>query len=985
MNRLYLQTIFIFLLSFQIFIPRLSNCQSRKLSNYVDPFIGTDGFGHTFPGATTPFGMVQLSPDTRIKGWENCSGYHSSNKTIIGFSHTHLSGTGAADYGDIMYMATEGIQLMPGNETEPLSGYRSAFRKETEKAKPGYYKVMLDDHGIQAEMTATTRCGMQKYTFPLSGQSTIILDLVHGIEDKVADAKIEFTGNNSVAGYRRSSGWAKNHVVFFYTEFSMPFTVHGIAGANGKILEGRSHTSPNGLKAYMQFKLRNYESVVVRTGISTVSIDNARANLYAEMQEWDFNKVAAAASMAWDDELSRILVEGGRKEDRTNFYTALYHCMISPNIMSDTDGRYRGMDDKIYKMDRGHMYTVFSLWDTFRALHPLFTIIDPIRAQEFVRALIQKYKESGLLPVWELASNETNCMIGYHSVPVIADAYMKGLTDFDFQTAYEAMKKSAEMTHLGLRFYKEVGYIPSDKENESVSKTLEYTYDDWCIAQIAKAIGRMDEYEHYLRRSGTYLNVYDTRTGFMRGKKNANWVTPFDPYEVSGIYTEANAWQYTWFVPHDIDGMISMMGGMEKFTTRLDSLFSAKVDLTGRSQPDISGMIGQYAHGNEPSHHMTYLYNFTGNRHRTAELTRQIMRNFYTNQRDGLIGNEDCGQMSAWYVFSAMGFYPVCPGNNQYETGSPLFSKITLGKNTGNKFVITADSLSDENIYPVEILLNGEKMYSALSHEAFRLGGSLHFKLRKVPAPVSIAVQNKQPGEYRMVMIPFLNSGEQAFLDSTFVEMKCYTSDAVIRFTNDGSEPDESSMVYKRPFYVKNSVTLKMKAFNRDLHPSYTEQASFIKIPYRKTISYTYPYSHLYTAGGRNGLIDGLRGETGAFGAWQGFYGDDFEAVLDLGEKRQFSKIETSFLQQYPSWIWAPQFVEYFISNDGINYSSVYKSDKQVPLNQPESFVTPYTFLSSAGEARYVKIFARNIKVCPDWHPGAGEKAWLFIDEITVE
>lgn len=957
--------------------------QSKKLTTHVNPFIGTDGFGHTFPGATLPFGMVQLSPDTRTSGWENCSGYHSTNPTILGFSHTHLSGTGAADYGDILITATHGIQTSSGLETEPLSGYRSKFNKETERATPGYYRVMLEDHRIQAEMTATTRCGFHKYTFPGSDSSVIILDLVHGISDQVIDSEISIEGDHVWKGYRRSKGWAKDHIIYFYAEFSKPFVASGITSANDETIKGITYTNSSGAKSWARFSTKKFEAVYVKVGISTVSVENAKNNLVAEIPGWDFMKTMADASTAWENELGRIQIEGGTKTERTNFYTSLYHVMISPNIMSDVDGRYRGMDGKIHQMDRGNMYTVFSLWDTFRALHPLYTIIDPQRAQDFVRALLRKYTEYGLLPVWELGSNETGCMIGYHSVPVIVDAWHKGLKDFDTELAYEAMKKSAMENHLGMKYYKSQGYIPADKENESVSKTLEYAYDDWCIATIAKDLGKTDDYRLFAKRSKTFLNCYDANTGFMRGKKNSNWVQPFDPYEVSGFYTEANAWQYNWFIPHDISSMIAINGGEKNFLARLDSLFSASIKITGRSQPDISGMIGQYAHGNEPSHHMAYLYNFTNQPEKSATLTKQIMSEFYTDKRDGLIGNEDCGQMSAWYVFSAMGFYPVCPGDNSYYFGSPLFNKITIGNGNGNKFIIRADSLNTQNIFIKDALLNGNKMKQPLQHRDIMKGGILNFAMTNIstgiqfPIPASIDT-------IQLVMNPFLISGEKAFLDSCLIKMQTYTEGATIRYTTDGTEPNADSRTYTKPFYITTSTNLKMKGFKSGMESSFTEESSFIKLPYRRTISYTNPYSHLYTAGGTNGLIDGINGEPNAFGSWQGFYGDDFEVIVDLEKIRTFSTIKTTYLQQYPSWIWLPAEVEYSVSSDGKKYKSVYTEKNQVKENEDGAFVTAFTASLPNTKARFIKIHAKNIGVCPAWHPGAGEKAWIFVDEIEV-
>ncbi|MBK8414956.1 MAG: GH92 family glycosyl hydrolase [Bacteroidetes bacterium] len=967
--------------------------QKQPLYTLVNPFIGTDGFGHTFPGATTPFGMVQLSPDTRTSGWENCSGYHSSNPTIIGFSHTHLSGTGASDYGDIMFMATDGVQLNAGDEKNPLTGYRSAFSKSTERASPGYYRVQLEDHKIQAEMSATTRCGMQKYTFQESENSVIITDLIHGISDKVTDASITIENDHAISGYRRSTGWAKDHIVYFYAEFSKPFNAYGLESSDGKKITGKTIQDLQGVKGWFKYATKKNESVLVKVGISTVSTANAKLNLTTEMPHWDFTKVIKDAAAVWEAELSRIVVEGGTKEDQVNFYTSLYHTMIAPNILSDVDGQYRGMDGKIHTMKNGPMYSVFSLWDTFRALHPLFTIIDTVRANEFVNALLQKYSESGLLPVWELASNETGCMIGYHSVPVITDAWFKNIRGYDANLAMEAMLKSGEQDHLGMKFYKNQGYIPADKENESVSKTLEYAYNDWCIASVGQSLNYDPTIvDTYRKRSKSYLNVYDIESGFMRGKKNSNWVKPFDPYEVSGIYTEANAWQYTWFAPHDIPGMISMMGGVSAFTGRLDTLFSTQAAITGRSQPDISGMIGQYAHGNEPSHHMIYLYQWSDKPYRTAALSRKIMKEFYTNKRDGLIGNEDCGQMSAWFVFSAMGFYPVCPGVPSYTIGSPLFDKITVNAHTKTPFVITADS-SEKNIYVKQLLLNGKEFKSGktgipggtgLQHQDIMKGGNLTFvlsgdikELTGVPAPISPSSP--------VVMIPYLVSGEKSFYDSCKVALYTYTPQATIHYTIDGSVPTTKSAIYTNPIYITSTTILRMMATKAGFEASAVEESSFLKLPYKRDVYYTTKYSHLYTAGGDMGLIDGIYGEPNAFGSWQGFHGIDMNVTIDLHESRNISMIAASFLQQYPSWIWLPEEISFEISNDNKTFEPVYNYVNTIPKNKDGAFTENFRSDFPVRKARYIRVTAKNPAVCPPWHPGAGDKAWIFVDEITVQ
>ncbi|MFA7229271.1 MAG: GH92 family glycosyl hydrolase, partial [Melioribacteraceae bacterium] len=626
-----------------------SFAQDKKLIEYVDPFIGTGGHGHTYPGATLPFGMMQLSPDTGIEGWDWCSGYHYSDKSIMGFSHTHLSGTGATDYADILFMPTVGtLKFNPGSKERPQEGYRSRFQHENEKASPGYYSVFLDDYKVMAELTATMRAGMHRYTFPNSSASNIIIDLKHGL-DSDSESMLKFAGTSSVEGFRKSRGWAQEHTVYFVAEFSKPFESFGTV-VNGELNEGNSRAEGRDVKGYVRFSTKYGEAVKVRIGISAVSIEGARKNLHKEISHFDFEYIKQLAQKTWEKELNRIQVQSSDEDKKKIFYTALYHTLITPNLATDVDGKYFGMDRKTHTAKGFNYYTVFSLWDTFRAEHPLFTIIDQKRAKDFVKTLLAKYNEIGLLPVWELASNETWCMIGYHSVPVIFDAYMKGIRGFDAKAALEAMKKSAEREQHGQRLYRERGYLPADKENESVSKTLEYSYDDWCIAQFAKIIDVDKDYQKYNQRSLFYRNLFDESTGFMRGKmSDGSWITPFEPKAVTQQYTEANAYQYNFFVPHDIKGLIELHGGNENFVGRLDGLFTESDKLEGRFQPDISGLIGQYAHGNEPSHNFAYLYNYAGAAWKTQERVRGIMNDLYTSKPDGLCGNDDCGQMSAWY------------------------------------------------------------------------------------------------------------------------------------------------------------------------------------------------------------------------------------------------------------------------------------------------------------------------------------------------
>jgi predicted alpha-1,2-mannosidase len=696
----------------------------KDYTQYADPFVGTGGHGHTFPGPTMPFGMVQLSPDTRLGTWDGCSGYHYSDNTIFGFSHTHLSGTGCSDYGDVLLMPTIGKPKFKGKQ------YVSKFSKKNEKASVGYYSVILDNGNIKAELTATTRVGLHKYTFPKAQQANIILDLNH--RDKLTYGEININGNNEITGTRVSHAWADSQIVYFVIQFSKPFKKFGIS--NGPMLhEGMRSLSETELKSYVGYETTEGEVIYVKVGISAVSVDGARKNLETELPGWDFDKVVSDAKAAWNKELGKIDIESTDPAIMRTFYSAMYHAMIPPNIYQDVDGKYRGRDLQVHETKAFNYYTVFSLWDTYRALHPLLTIIDKKRTSDFINTFITQYEQGGLLPVWELSANETNCMIGYHSVPVITEAYMKGVTGFDANKALEAMKKSSMEDRNGLSDYKKYGYIKMMSHQENVSRTLEYAYDDWCIAMFAKKLGKTEDYNYYIKRAQNYKNLYDSTTGFMRPRENA-FLTPFDPYEVNHNYTEGNAWQYSFYVPQDLSGQIKLMGGKEKLAQKLDSIFNTSSVLRGHAQPDISGMIGQYAHGNEPSHQIAYEYDYAGQPWKTQAIIRRIDTEMYRDQPDGLSGNEDCGQMSAWYILTVLGFYPVCPGGDQYAIGSPLSDKAVVHLENGKAFTVKANNNSKANIYIQSAKLNGANYTkSYLTYEDIAKGGEVEFEMGPTP------------------------------------------------------------------------------------------------------------------------------------------------------------------------------------------------------------------------------------------------------------
>ena len=690
---------------------------AQKKKDYtplVDPFIGTGGHGHTYPGAVVPFGMVQLSPDTRLTGWDGCSGYYYTDTVVYGFSHTHLSGTGIADYCDVLFTPTTG---QPGfRDIDNTSG----FKKKNEIATPGYYRTKLDKYNINVELTASTRVGVHRYTFPSTPQANIIINLQH--RDEVNDSWIEVVNDHEIRGFRLSSSWASNQSLYFYAKFSKPFKTYGIA-SNDQLQQGKNKVQGKNIKMYIQFD--NPGEVISKVGISSISAEGALKNLDTEVPDFDFKKVQKDAKALWINELAKIEVTGGgpdasaqkepqnpntdynsrtgsskqskakkepvidyAKTKQTIFYTALYHAMLAPNVYNDVDGQYRGMDQKVHTANGFNYYTVFSLWDTYRAEDPLLNLIDRKRTLDFVKSFLAMYEQGGQLPVWPLASTETFCMVGNHSIPVIVDAYAKGIRGFDAEEAFAAMKKTVNLDHFGLQSYRKNGVVLADDEPESVSKTLEFAIDDWCIAQMAKMLNKPDDYKEYIQRAQYWKNNYNNQNGFMQARTNGGWYSPFNPTELNHNYTEGNSWQYSFLVPQDVESLADRMGGKAAFEAKLDELFTTDAKLTGADVSDVTGLIGQYAHGDEPSHHMAYLYNFTNSPEKTQFYVNKILQEQYSNKPDGLSGNEDCGQMSAWYVVSSLGIYNIAPGQQQFQLGIPQFDKAVINLENGKKFTI---------------------------------------------------------------------------------------------------------------------------------------------------------------------------------------------------------------------------------------------------------------------------------------------------------
>lgn len=933
----------------------------------VDPFIGTGGHGHTFPGPTFPFGMVQLSPDTRLTGWDGCSGYHYSDSVIVGFSHTHLSGTGVSDYGDILLMPVTGEPMLDNGYPDSVdAGYASRFEKSSERAGAGWYRVHLSDYDIDVELTATPRTGLHRYAFPKGVPAHVIIDLAH--RDRVLDSSLRVVGDDTIEGFRRSSAWARDQVVYFRARFSRPFTatrvVPGSTGARGVLSFG----DDGGV-------------VVVQVAISAVDLDGAKKNLEAEWADFDFDAAHTRARATWAEALGRFTIDGASDDERAVFATALYHSFIAPNLFSDADGRYRGMDFEIHCADGRAQYTVFSLWDTYRATHPLFTLVERARTREFVETFLAQYDQGGRLPVWELAANETDCMIGYHSVSVIADAYLKGIRGFDAGHALEAMVHSATLDHFGLDAYRRDGFIGADEEGESVSRTLEYAYDDACIARMAAAMGRDDTAREFARRAQAWRHLLDPATRFFRPRRNGQWLAPFDPRRVDFNYTEANAWQYRFAAPQHARELVAALGGDDAFEAALDSLFSADSATTGRDQADITGLIGQYAHGNEPSHHIAWLSHLTGHPQRSAERVSRIRHAFYTHAPDGLAGNEDCGQMSSWYVLAALGLYDIAPTSLQWLVIPPQFDRMTVRFEDGRTF--TTSRVGEGAVE--RVTWNGKPLErSYLRHDEVISGGELVFYLGdegdwgKAPAA--------RPGTKALaapiLAAPWAVAAGDRFRGATDVRLACGDG-ATIRWTDaPGGPPDRR---YDGPVHLTETTTLRFLATD-GARTSPVVRARFDAIPHDWRVAVESIPNGQYTAGGPDALIDGRRGpEDWRTGMWQGYQDQDFVATLDFNEPTKVTRAGAGFLQDMRSWIWMPRELIVEASADGKSFVEVGRARSDVPDDEDGVFVRDLTVPLDGRPVRVLRFHAVNYGTIPDWHPGAGGEAFIFVDELLVE
>ena len=976
---------------------------------YVDPFIGTGGHGHTYPGATAPFGMMQLSPDTRYEGWDGCSGYHYSDSVIYGFSHTHLSGTGVPDYCDLLLVPQNGTPKTTPGYFDAKNGYGDRFSHDQENASPGFYEVKLLNQQINVRLTVSERAGLHEYTFlNPKGKKFILIDLDH--RDQVLSAGMKTHGKNAVSGYRISNSWATRQHFYFHLETSVPF-------------EKIRQVTKNGQHKLLLIFPSSSEKIMVRVGMSAVDENGAKSNLNAEIPDFDFNAVRAKVVKKWETELNKIQFQSKDPSTMIIFYTALYHSFLQPNVFSDVDGRYRGRDEQIHMIENGiPQYTVFSLWDTYRATHPLYTIVQQKRTNEFIHTFLRQHQQGGDLPVWELAGNETECMIGYHSVSVISDAYAKGLRGYDTEKLLEAMIHTSKVDELGKKFFREKGFISSGDEPESVSKTLEYAYNDFCIASMieksnsAKFSPLLNEYN---KSSLNFINIYDPKTKFMRARRDAMWYAPFDPSEVNFNYTEANSWQYSLYAPHAVDILSGLMGGKDSLESWLDRLFTTEMQLSGRHQVDITGLIGQYAHGNEPSHHMAYLYNYTNTAHKTQHYIDRIQKEMYTTAPDGLSGNEDCGQMSSWYVLSALGLYQIAPGHPFYDFGRPIADQATLKLENGNTLTIKTKNNSSDNKYIQSVSWNGKPwVTNGISHDELMKGGELEFNMGSKPSKTAL----DHPGSYLkkehlrafgFAATPFSLNEERIFDDKIKVSFShqpsIFGENTLIEYrestVSKKVQPYEKPILleYTSKFDVRSIVSYPGEVYQGHEGPEVTVYSPWVSAEFTQRdpsvhLKLSSEYSNQYAAAGPNTLIDGVKGGIEfRTGDYQGFWAQDLVAEVSFDAPRELKELGIKCLQDMKSWIFYPSEILIEVSYDGTNFEklSVIKTTKTVTHEQTKPDQIPFfsdyvgpthqEFFRTIDPSKPVhkfRVTAKNHGKCPTWHLGAGNDTWLFTDEL---
>ncbi len=845
-------------------------------------------------------------------------------------------------------------------------GYCSSFLHDDEITNAGYYWVFLKKHGIEVELTASEHSGMHRYVYSSSTDRKIILDLEH--RDELIDADIVLLNDSTFVGKRISKAWAEEQHIYYVIQFSEK-PIH---------VSNQKNKQEFNTKQVFEFGAKTNE-IIVKVGISAVDVEGAINNLMTEIPHWSFDQLKLECQDKWNKELSKIEVKTENADKKTIFYTALYHSFLTPNIFSDVDGRYRGMDKKIHS-STSKRYTVFSLWDTFRATHPLYTLTQRDKTLEFINTFLAQYKEGGIIPIWELDANYTHCMIGYHAVSVIADAYRSGIHDFDTKLALEAMIHSAEQNHLGLDSYKKNGFISSLDESESVSKTLEYAYDDWCIAIFAEELGELELADKYFNRSLFYRNLYNPESKFMEPKFNGGFKDSFVPDEVTFDYTEANSWQYSLFAPHDIEGLIELLGGKQELEDWLDRMFTSKSETSGRHQVDISGLIGQYAHGNEPSHHMAYLYDYTDKASKGQKYIHQILTELYSNAPDGLSGNEDCGQMSSWYVLSSMGIYSLTPGSKRFYLGAPLFDKASIRLENGNTFEIIAKNLSMENFYVKDVFLNGRKLnrFFIETNEILK-GGVLTFEMTNVPTK-NYGIHNDFHDRKENLIVPYLKNTKTSFKKKLKIEIVNPNKEGTIYY----QLADGEVKTYKRKVKLKKSTLMTSWVQEGDIK-SFEIQSTHKKVNDKWRITLNSKPHNQYEGEYQHELIDQLNGgDDFRTGKWQGFYEQDMDVVVDFRKKKNLTKISPRFLQDSRSWIWYPSEVVFYSSKNGNDWVEFDRVKNTVSIKE-EGILIQELVSNTSLKTRYVRIVAKNFGVCPEWHLGAGNTTFIFSDEIIFE
>ncbi len=909
----------------------------------VNPFIGTGGHGHTYPGATAPFGLVQLSPDTRIDGWDGCGGYHYTDSVVYGFSHTHLQGTGISDYGDILFTPSIGEHR---KSVKWLDALAQGFSHQNELAIPGYYSVVLNESQIKVELTATQRTGVHRYTFPKGKDAQLFVNMAYRDDLKYYD--LQTIGDTVLCGYRVSKGWADEQHTYFYAVFSQP--IKGLDQLSEMTSEMIGNDRKDIIEMIQTFRLDfgNIEQLEIRVGISGTDVEGAKRNLYAESGHLSFEAVALKTKLLWSEKMEKAPFPEGinnpSNEMLTNYYTALYHCYTVPNVWNDVDGRFRGEDKKIHQSQSYNRYTVFSLWDTFRAYHPLMTVLEPEVTLDWIKTFLAIYEERGELPMWELAGNETYCMIGAHSISVILDAYANGIQNFNTELALKAMMDALNGPELEKKRFKEMGFVPADEFSESVSKTLEYCFNAYCIAQFEFLLNRNTEspiYKEYMTYAQNWKNIFDPETHFMRPRRNGGFIPSFDPYQVDFNFTEANAYQYALFVPHDIETLIQYHGGKDSFGQFLMGIFTAKAQTTGREQADITGLIGQYAHGNEPSHHYAYLFPYAGEQYEKAGRTflKQIIEHLYSPQPDGLCGNEDCGQMSAWLVCAMNGIYKPAPGQ-------------------GTKW--TAFS-------PYRNIIRSQALDSVLT---------------TVANPSRIMTT-------QIVPLPIIKGPALSFTQTAQIEILDAMNDVSIQVEILNKKGKVvKTFLYEAPFEITDACTIRAQAKSKGLSSAWST-AVFNKRDPKKSITQIAPYDNQYTGGGRDALIDGaFGGKDFRTGGWQGYYGIPLKVTVDLGDKSRLLKsIDLSVFQDIKTWIWYPKMVHFTAILDNgerINLGDVSCTDQQDVYGGMQRLI--HCDVKDKMYIKAIEIEAETaFDVIPSWHLGQGGKSWIFADEIVID